>query len=85
MMMQQFDIRPSFLSCFSDASIDTSTTCQLRVVPTATPWALVVFVFAYLLYARWVFAEWERSFSGHRLTRCNEANPSNKQMPDIIP
>ena len=83
-MMQQFNIAPSFLSCFSAASIDRSAECRLWVDPRTTSWILLSFIFAYSLYAMWVFTEWERAFGGNRLARCKKASPSNKQMPDIM-
>ena len=37
----------------------------------------------YLLYVKWVFHEWEKAFTGHRMTRRGESCPSNQQLPDI--
>ena len=53
------------------------------VAPTAAAFSLMAVLIVYGSYARWVFGEWETAFAGHRLTRRNEACPSNSQLPDI--
>lgn len=53
------------------------------VATAAAAIASLIFVFVYIAYTYWVFTEWEKAFAGHRLTRRNEACPSNQQMPDV--
>lgn len=43
----------------------------------------IVVIMVYIMYAAWVFSQWEEAFSGHRLQRGAEACPSNQQLPDI--
>lgn len=52
-------------------------------VPTIALVSVLALASIYVLYVKWVFHEWEKAFAGHRLSRRNEASPSNKQMPDV--
>ena len=52
----------------------------LWVMPTGT---ILLAALPYLLYARWVFREWEKAFAGQRLTRRASDCKSNKQLPNI--
>lgn len=74
-----------FLAFYTFISIVLlSTGYAFWVQPTAATILAIGVIFFYLLYVKWVFGEWEKSFSGHRLTRGAESCASNKQMPDIM-
>lgn len=55
----------------------------LYQVPIPTLTGLLAFAVVYLFYVYWVFKEWNIHFSGHRTTRRDKNNPSNRKMPPI--
>lgn len=53
------------------------------VIPIVAAVSALLVAGMYLLYVKWVFHEWEKAFTGHRMTRRGESCPSNQQLPDV--
>ena len=83
-LLNLFYFAPGVIFYMVVTSIVASIGAGLYLAPMVTACVLLGFAVVYGMYARWVFHEWEKSFSGHRLTRRAEACASNKEMPDVV-
>ena len=76
-------ILSSFITPIIVVAALVGTTYVFWFIPIVATVSALLVAGMYLLYVKWVFHEWEKAFTGHRLTRRGESCPSNQQLPDI--